>query len=127
MHYFTGKIMKYFGENTRNLDTIRLCYFTCTLFIRTRNIKCFRCTIHTYLRATIKFYCLLNCSCSVCLMKQNHHFIVPKAKFTLIRGGEDGKLKTYTFNTKKAQHKFCAKCGVQSFYVPRSNQDGYGK
>ena len=60
-------------------------------------------------------------------MKQNHHFIVPKAKFTLIKGGEDGKLITYTFNTKKAQHKFCAKCGVQSFYVPRSNQNGYGK
>ena len=39
--------------------------------------------------------------------------------------GED-YLTTYEFNTKKAKHMFCKECGVQSFYQPRSNQDGYG-
>ena len=58
-------------------------------------------------------------------MKQNHHFIVPKANFRLMKGKD--AIKTYTFNTHKAQHMFCSICGVQSFYIPRSNQDGYGK
>ncbi|KAJ7400134.1 Centromere protein V [Pitangus sulphuratus] len=35
-------------------------------------------------------------------------------------------LTTYTFNTHRAQHTFCKTCGVQSFYTPRSNPDGYG-
>jgi len=62
------------------------------------------------------------CNCSICIMKQNHHFIVPKQKFTLIKGQD--KLTLYTFNTKVAQHYFCKICGVQSFYYPRSNPDG---
>lgn len=39
--------------------------------------------------------------------------------------GEDA-LTTYTFNTHVAKHTFCKICGVQSFYSPRSNPDGYG-
>uniref|UniRef100_A0A8C6QPA0 Centromere protein V n=1 Tax=Nannospalax galili TaxID=1026970 RepID=A0A8C6QPA0_NANGA len=38
----------------------------------------------------------------------------------------DCNLTTYTFNTHKAQHTFCKKCGVQSFYTPRSNPGGFG-
>lgn len=26
-----------------------------------------------------------------------------------------------------AKHTFCKTCGVQSFYTPRSNPDGYGE
>ena len=39
--------------------------------------------------------------------------------------GED-MLTTYQCNTKVAKHPFCKVCGVQSFYVPRSNPDSYG-
>lgn len=39
----------------------------------------------------------------------------------------DDNLTTYTFNTHRAQHTFCKTCGVQSFYTPRSNPDGYGR
>ena len=35
-------------------------------------------------------------------------------------------LTCYTFNTHQAKHTFCSKCGVQSFYTPRSNPDGRG-
>ncbi|KAG9486048.1 centromere protein V [Eleutherodactylus coqui] len=67
---------------------------------------------------------VFDCNCSICVKKQNRHFIVPSSRFKLLKGA--GNLTTYTFNTKKAQHTFCKTCGVQSFYTPRSNPDGYG-
>ncbi|CAI4226892.1 unnamed protein product [Auanema sp. JU1783] len=63
----------------------------------------------------------IECNCSVCNKKANDHVIVEKSRFTLIQGEES--LTTYTFNTHKAKHRFCKICGVQSFYIPRSNPD----
>ena len=34
-------------------------------------------------------------------------------------------LTEYAFNTGVARHLFCRRCGVKSFYVPRSNPDGF--
>ena len=34
-------------------------------------------------------------------------------------------LAEYKFNTGVAKHLFCKICGIKSFYVPRSNPDGY--
>eukprot|EP00054_Salpingoeca_dolichothecata_P036413 m.7421 g.7421 ORF g.7421 m.7421 type:complete len:127 (+) comp6701_c0_seq1:56-436(+) len=67
---------------------------------------------------------VIRCSCSICVKKQNHHFIVKKSNFKLLRGEEN--LTLYQFNTKMAKHLFCKTCGVQAFYTPRSNPDGYG-
>ncbi|KAG8450411.1 hypothetical protein GDO86_002899 [Hymenochirus boettgeri] len=67
---------------------------------------------------------VFDCNCSICVKKQNRHFIVPSSRFKLLKGADN--LTTYKFNTKKAQHTFCKTCGVQSFYTPRSNPDGYG-
>jgi hypothetical protein len=63
------------------------------------------------------------CNCSICSKSGFLHLIVPKSKFKLLSGEEN--LTTYTFNTAVAQHKFCKTCGVKSFYIPRSNPDGY--
>ena len=63
------------------------------------------------------------CNCSVCRMTGFLHLIVPRAHFRLLRGTE--ALSEYRFNTGAAQHLFCSHCGVKSFYVPRSNPDGY--
>lgn len=63
------------------------------------------------------------CNCSICAMSGFLHLIVPKSKFRLLRGEND--LAEYTFNTGTARHLFCRTCGVKSFYVPRSNPDGY--
>ncbi|KAK1945967.1 Centromere protein V [Phytophthora citrophthora] len=63
------------------------------------------------------------CNCSICTMKQNAHAIVPKSRFRLLQG--EDMLTLYTFNTHEAKHLFCKKCGVQAFYIPRSNPDGY--
>jgi len=51
------------------------------------------------------------------------HLIVPRSRFRLVRG--ERELTDYRFNTGTARHLFCRRCGVKSFYVPRSNPDGY--
>ena len=63
------------------------------------------------------------CNCSVCCLTGYLHLIVRKDKFKLISGQEE--LSTYQFNTNVAKHFFCTNCGIKSFYIPRSNPDGY--
>lgn len=63
------------------------------------------------------------CNCSICSRTGYLHLIVPRSRFTLLKGTEC--LTTYTFNTGTAQHFFCSACGIKSFYVPRSHPDGY--
>ena len=63
------------------------------------------------------------CNCSVCAKTAFLHLIVPGADFRLVQG--EAALATYTFNTGVARHTFCRTCGVKSFYVPRSNPDGF--
>jgi hypothetical protein len=64
-----------------------------------------------------------DCNCSMCGRTGFLHLIVPTSRFRL-RSGED-KLTSYRFNTRTANHLFCSVCGVKSFYVPRSNPDGF--
>jgi len=63
------------------------------------------------------------CNCSICAMTGFIHLIVPASAFRLVRGEDN--LSVYTFNTGVAKHYFCRSCGVKSFYIPRSNPDGY--
>ena len=64
-----------------------------------------------------------DCNCSICRASGYLHLIVPKSRFRLLRGQD--ALSEYRFNTGTARHLFCKHCGVKSFYVPRSNPDGY--
>lgn len=63
------------------------------------------------------------CNCSMCEMVGFLHVISPRSKFRLLTG--DDHLTEYRFNTGTARHWFCKTCGVKSFYIPRSNPDGY--
>lgn len=63
------------------------------------------------------------CNCSICAMTGFLHLIVPASRFRLLTEAE--ALSAYTFNTGVAKHLFCKTCGVKSFYVPRSNPDGF--
>jgi hypothetical protein len=65
----------------------------------------------------------IECNCSVCSKSGFLHLIVPESRFVLLRGEEF--LSAYTFNTGIAKHLFCRICGIKSFYIPRSNPDGY--
>jgi hypothetical protein len=64
-----------------------------------------------------------DCDCSICRMSGYQHLIVPRTRFRLLQGADS--LTEYRFNTGTARHLFCRHCGVKSFYVPRSNPDGY--
>ncbi len=64
-----------------------------------------------------------DCNCSMCERTGFLHVIVPASKFRLLAGKD--QLTEYTFNTGVAKHLFCRRCGVKSFYVPRSNPDGF--
>ena len=63
----------------------------------------------------------LECNCSICSMSGFLHVIVRKEQFRLETDVDT--LNTYQFNTYNAQHIFCPKCGVKSFYIPRSHPD----
>jgi hypothetical protein len=63
------------------------------------------------------------CNCSICAMTGFLHLIVPANRFRLLAGAES--LSEYRFNTGSARHLFCRRCGIKSFYVPRSNPDGF--
>jgi len=65
----------------------------------------------------------LDCNCTICRMSGYLHLIVPATRFRLLAGAD--ALTEYTFNTGTAKHRFCAHCGIKSFYVPRSNPDGF--
>ena len=64
-----------------------------------------------------------DCNCSICRMSGYLHLIVPRSRFHLLQGADE--LTEYKFNTGTARHLFCSRCGIKSFYVPRSNPDGY--
>lgn len=66
---------------------------------------------------------VFECNCSICRKSGYLHLIVPAEKFRLVSGMES--LSTYAFGTGVAKHYFCKVCGIKSFYVPRSNPDGF--
>ena len=61
----------------------------------------------------------VDCNCTICTKKGYLHLLVHEADFELLRG--DDSLTTYTFGTHTAKHHFCSRCGVHSFYRPRSH------
>ena len=61
----------------------------------------------------------LDCNCSVCSVTGYLHIFVPHGDFTLLSGTD--VLTSYRFGTRTAEHLFCARCGVKSFYQPRTH------
>lgn len=70
-------------------------------------------------RARVDLDLLSQCSCSICTKKGILHLPVVPDDFALLSG--KNALTIYTFETGVAQHPFCSYCGMQAFYVPRSN------
>lgn len=66
---------------------------------------------------------VLDCNCSICAKTGFRHLIVPHGDFRLVSGEE--ALVGYRFGTGAANHLFCGRCGVKSFYQPRSHPDAW--
>ena len=65
----------------------------------------------------------IRCNCSICQKSGFLHLIVTAENFNLLKGKEH--LTEYRFNTEVARHLFCRKCGIKSFYSPRSHPDSW--
>lgn len=63
------------------------------------------------------------CNCSICAAAGFIGIIVPASRFRLLT--DHDALLEYRFNSGVARHWFCRRCGIKSFYRPRSNPDGY--
>ena len=72
-------------------------------------------------RARVDLAQLSHCSCSICTKKGILHLPVFPTEFELLCG--KAELTVYTFETGVAQHAFCSHCGINAFYVPRSQPD----
>ena len=66
---------------------------------------------------------VFDCNCTICRMTAFQHLIVPATRFRLLAGHD--VLSTYSFNTGTARHLFCSRCGIKSYYIPRSHPDGF--
>src|SRR5580765_6327612 len=66
---------------------------------------------------------VLDCNCSICAKTGYRHLIVPHCDFRLLGGAE--ALTSYRFGTCAAEHLFCSRCGIKSFYQPRSHPDAW--
>lgn len=72
-------------------------------------------------RVTVHSLDAVECNCSICAKKGYLHLIVAEDDFELTRGSD--ATTTYTFGTHIAKHHFCSRCGIHSFYRPRSHPD----
>jgi hypothetical protein len=79
----------------------------------------------------VRFRCLLpdppvaalSCLCSICTATGFVHLIVARGDFELLSGRDS--LSSYRFGTGAAQHLFCRRCGIKSFYQPRSHPEAW--
>ena len=62
---------------------------------------------------------LLDCNCSICAKTGYLHLIVAHAAFE--RLDTAGALTSYRFGSGAAEHLFCSRCGIKSYYQPRSH------
>lgn len=64
------------------------------------------------------------CDCSLCV-KRNAVMVKVPAAALRIEAGEE-LLATYQWNTMRAKHHFCTRCGIYVFHRKRAAPDHYG-
>ncbi|MGB3553224.1 MAG: GFA family protein [Jannaschia sp.] len=64
------------------------------------------------------------CNCSICRMRGAVAVSAPLDGFRILEGQEN--LVLYQFNTRVAEHWFCATCGIYTHHRRRSNPNEYG-
>ena len=69
------------------------------------------------------FEALSRCNCSMCARRGTIVTSVPLSAFKIVKGAN--QLSLYQFNTKKAEHYFCANCGIYTHHKRRANPNQY--
>ncbi len=64
------------------------------------------------------------CDCSLCVKRNAVMVKVPEAALRIEAGEE--LLATYQWNTMRAKHHFCRRCGIYVFHRKRVQPDHYG-
>jgi hypothetical protein len=67
---------------------------------------------------------LTTCDCSLCV-KKNALMTKVHESALAITAGEDA-LSLYQWNTRRAKHWFCSRCGIYTFHRKRAQPDHYG-
>lgn len=67
---------------------------------------------------------LTTCDCSLCVARNALMAKVPEHALTIL-AGED-MLTLYEWNTRRAKHYFCSRCGIYVFHRKRAAPDHYG-
>lgn len=67
---------------------------------------------------------LTTCDCSLCAKRNALMAKVPEAALKIEQGQD--LLATYQWNSKRAEHHFCHRCGIYVFHRKRAAPDHFG-
>lgn len=67
---------------------------------------------------------LTTCDCSLCVKKNAVMTKVPEAALEIAEG--EDLLSLYEWNTRRAKHYFCSRCGIYVFHRKRAAPDHFG-
>ncbi|MEP9357509.1 GFA family protein [Sphingomonas sp. KR3-1] len=67
---------------------------------------------------------LTTCDCSLCVKRNALMVKVPEAALTVLDG--EALLTEYQWNTGRARHYFCSRCGIYVFHRKRAAPDHFG-
>jgi hypothetical protein len=67
---------------------------------------------------------LTTCDCSLCAMRNAVMAKVPEKALAVLEG--ESLLTLYQWNTRRAKHYFCSRCGIYVFHRKRSAPDHFG-
>jgi hypothetical protein len=67
---------------------------------------------------------LTTCDCSLCVKRNALMAKVPEAALMVEKGHD--LLATYEWNSRRAKHHFCRRCGIYVFHRKRAEPDQFG-
>lgn len=67
---------------------------------------------------------LTTCDCSLCRIRNAVMAKIPEQALTVLEG--EAMLTLYQWNTRRAKHYFCSRCGIYVFHRKRAAPDHFG-
>jgi hypothetical protein len=67
---------------------------------------------------------LTTCDCSLCVKRNAVMAKIPERALTIVEG--EAILTLYEWNTRRAKHYFCSRCGIYVFHRKRAAPDHFG-